>query len=139
MVDDYFLSLRMEVQEATLQHEIGHYVLGHMNQVATPKIIFDRYVLIGKIVTCDDEEQLNILVQHTLVTRNVDHEFEADAYAAEHATQNGILAMLVTMYAMTHSSELEARYEHIVGDSPEWSLKGLLKRCENHISLDDLE
>lgn len=138
LVDDYFLECRMEVQEAILQHEIGHYVLGHAAQLATLKVMYDRYVLLGKIACASGEEQ-NLLIQSTLATRDINHEFDADAYAVEHATQTGVLTMLVTMYAMTHSPELESRYEYIAGESPEWSLKNLLERCENLVHLDDLE
>ena len=138
LVDSNFLEMRMEVQESILQHEVGHFMLGHMDQLASLKVLWDRYVLLGKIA-CAEGEEKDLLVQSVLATRDINHEMQADAYALKHSTEVGVLTMLVVMYAATHSSELEARYENIAGEAPEWSLKGLLKRCDSLVHLDDLD
>lgn len=128
MVDDNFLECRAEVQEACLQHEVGHYVLGHLDRLTNPKVIYSQYVLIGKLSCASNDEERGLLMEGVLSNRDYSQEVEADEYALKSTTKAGVLSLLTVMYYVSPSPELEDRYTALAGDTYP-SLKELLSRC----------
>ncbi len=114
LVDSHFMKCAPMVQAAVIQHEVGHYVYQHVAQFTTPKSMYDRFVFLGKLA-CNAITEQDLLTQRTLATRNIDHELQADAYAAEQTTQADVLTMLAMLYARTMNPEIAERYKHLSG------------------------
>lgn len=132
MVDDNFLECRAEAQEACLQHEVGHYVLGHLDELNKVSTVYSQYVLIGKLACAKNDEERNLLMEGVLSNRKYSQETEADMYALKSTSKAGILALIVAMYSVSPSPELEDRYANIAGDIYP-SLKEILALCEDKI------
>lgn len=135
LVDDYFIALTNDIQDAMLAHEIGHYVLNHHRDMGLI-YMFNHLVFLGKL-QCSSGEEKNLLIASTLKNRDYSQELEADAFAIERCGKDAVVKMLQRMVDTVPCPESYARYEHITGERVKSPLEALIGNCKT-MSIDDI-
>lgn len=114
VVDDNYMAVPETLQEAMVAHEIGHYINNHLNLGFKQQ--WENCVFLGKLACASDEEK-NLLIEHTLNTRNYNDELVADEYAVARCGLEATLAVLRTFGTLLPQSiaEINARYRALTG------------------------
>lgn len=115
-VDNYYMNMPSEIQEAMIAHELGHWQLGHLKNKGI-KTVWNNCVQTGIMLKGDMDEQ-EALLRYTLLNRDYTQELEADDYAVKKCGQHGVLAFLVAFNTLTKGTndEIHQRYKHITGE-----------------------
>jgi len=119
-VDDKFYALPQELQQAVIYHEVGHYAHGHFSNKGF-RYIWQQCVQLGKIAVASEDQKANLLYEFTMMTRNDNEEYEADAYAVNKVGAHAVAALLLTFYSLYPSEELAIRYQKVTGEAIETS------------------
>lgn len=116
-VDNYYMNMPSEIQEAMIAHELGHWQLGHLKNKGL-KTVWSNCVQTGIMLKGGLDEQ-EALIKYTLLNRDYTQELDADAYAIERCgNENGILGFLIAFNTLAEGTcdEIHKRYEYITGE-----------------------
>lgn len=135
MVDDIFMSMDKNIQDAVIAHELGHHKYGHIDNIGL-KDLWNNYVTIGTMLKGSDKER-NALIENTLMLRDYSKEVEADSFAIQMCGKEATLNMLQALYKLTHAEELKLRYE-VIAEEP-LPHSSFWDKCTNIISIEELD
>lgn len=115
LVDNNYMKLPQQLQEAAISHEIGHIVNGDFDGALKKSLKISESI--G--ANCETvEEAYSHYIQLLLRMRDIIQEFKADQYAIESTSMGAVLGLLEYFsYTVVGGPEVDLRYKHITGGS----------------------